>query len=140
MGREVRRVPENWEHPKDDAGSYIPLIGASFSDDIEEWKEGRKKYKPVERRYMPDWPEEERTHYQMYETCTEGTPISPTMAGSKELAQWLADTGASAFAFTTATYEQWLATVNRGGAVSAVISSGRGLESGVVAAAREESK
>lgn len=25
MGREVRRVPQNWEHPKDQHG-YIPLF------------------------------------------------------------------------------------------------------------------
>jgi len=30
MGREIRHVPENWEHPKDENGNYIP---------IEEWKE-----------------------------------------------------------------------------------------------------
>ena len=42
-------------------------------------------------------PIEERTHYQMYETCTEGTPISPVMETPENLARWLADNGASAF-------------------------------------------
>jgi len=44
----------------------------------------------------------------MYETCTEGTPISPVMDSLETLARWLADNGASAFGEMTATYEQWL--------------------------------
>lgn len=35
--------------------------------------------------YMPDWPEAERTHYQMYENTSEGTPISPVMATPEDL-------------------------------------------------------
>ena len=58
--------------------------------------------------YFPEWPPESRTHYQMYETTSEGTPISPVMAGPEELARWLADNKASAFGGMTATYEQWL--------------------------------
>lgn len=60
---------------------------------IEEWCGPR----PVPEDYMPDWQEEERTHLQMYESTTEGTPISPIMATKEELARWLADTNASAF-------------------------------------------
>lgn len=85
---------------------------------------------PREADYMPDWPEEQRTHLQMYETCTEGTPISPVMATPEELAHWLADNKASAFADMTATYEQWLATIKAGWAVSAVIEHGQ-MKSGV---------
>src|SRR6185503_13867538 len=32
---------------------------------------------PKSDEYMPDWPAEERTHLMMYETTSEGTPISP---------------------------------------------------------------
>jgi hypothetical protein len=39
--------------------------------------------------YRPDWDEKTRTHLQMYETTTEGTPISPVMATPEELARWL---------------------------------------------------
>lgn len=40
---------------------------------------------------MPRWSAKKRTHLQMYETCSEGTPISPVMATAEELAHWLAD-------------------------------------------------
>lgn len=84
--------------------------------------------------YMPDWPEDQRTHLMMYEDTTEGTPISPAFATPEELARWLADTGASAFGNMTATYEQWLATCREGWAVSMVIENGI-MKSGVAAMA-----
>jgi hypothetical protein len=145
MGREVRRVPKGWEHPKDDKGDLAPLHGHSFSKALDDWNEEsykwleglRKKYTswdtlesftwvkideeyknmsyseyagecPAWKDYMPEWPIAEKTHLQMYETCTEGTPISPVMATPEELAKWLADNGASAFGSETASYEAWL--------------------------------
>jgi hypothetical protein len=87
--------------------------------------------------YMPWWTEEEKTHYQMYETCSEGTPISPVMATPEELARWLADHHASAFADQTATYEQWLVTIKREWAPSATVSGGV-LVSGVEVLAERE--
>jgi hypothetical protein len=75
---------------------------------------------------MPDWPAEKRTHYQMYETCTEGTPISPVMETPEALAQWLVDNEASSFANMTATYEQWLTVCKGQSSVSAAINMGTG--------------
>ncbi|VVB50621.1 Uncharacterised protein [uncultured archaeon] len=89
--------------------------------------------KPQKRDYMPTFPEGTATHLMMYETCTEGTPISPAFATPEELAHWLADNGASAFGDMTATYEQWLATCKSGWAPSAVFTSQTGLTSGVAA-------
>jgi hypothetical protein len=161
MGREVRHVPPNWQHPKDSRGHYIPMHGRSFYKTLTEWEEGsakwseglRKNYatgewvpkpvgltdtfvewsgpRPDASHYMPNWPESERTHIQMYEDCTEGTPISPVMDTPEHLARWLADNGASAFGDDTARYEAWLATIRRGWAVSAVGVPGVGLVSGV---------
>jgi len=74
---------------------------------------------------MPDWTDAERTHWQMYENTSEGTPISPVMGSPEDLARWLADNEASAFAGQTATYEAWLATIRRDSAVSAFIGGGR---------------
>ena len=85
--------------------------------------------------YMPDWPDEERTHYMMYETTTEGTPKSPAFATPEELARWLAATKASAFAGEAASYEAWLSVARGGYAPSMVISDGRML-SGVEACAK----
>jgi hypothetical protein len=129
MGREVRRVPADWQHPRDDNGEYIPLFdgytkrverwdrekaewdagirptyGEDFAGTYEEWDGER----PEPSGYMPDWPAEERTHLQMYEDTTEGTPISPVMSSPEELARWLADNAASWFGGYTADYEQWL--------------------------------
>jgi Lhr-like helicase len=162
MGREVRRVPKEWQHPKDERGKFIPLHGGSVSTEQRRWDEERIKWgegfrrcyqegvpwaakeahhdcsfeewtgeRPEAEDYMPDWAEGERTHWQMYEDTTEGTPISPVFATAEELAQWLADTGASAFADMTATYEQWLATCLDGWAPSAVYSPETGVTSGV---------
>ena len=79
---------------------------------------------------MPSWPEEERTHYQMYETTSEGTPISGVFESPELLAHWLADEGASAFAGQGADYESWLRVANGGYACSAVLADGV-MESGV---------
>lgn len=58
--------------------------------------------------YMPDWPDEQRTHYMMYENTSDGTPISPAFPTMEELARWLADNGASWFGRNTASYDDWL--------------------------------
>lgn len=80
----------------------------------------------------PDWPKESRTHWQMYETTSEGTPISPPCATPEELARWLTDNRASTFGNDTATYDQWLAMIRRGYAPSAIYTPSTGLVSGVV--------
>lgn len=113
MGRTARRVPADWQHPRDSRGEYIPLH-ESFPYNEEEVREGlRDRWlygKPPHYNVgvMPDWPEEQRTHWQMYEDTTEGTPISPVFATPEELARWLSDTGASFFANMPAPYEHWL--------------------------------
>ena len=87
--------------------------------------------RPRAEEYMPDWAEAERTHWQMYEDTTEGTPISPVCTTPEELAHWLADNGASSFGDSTATYDQWLAMIRQGWAPSMVMEGGKGLRSGV---------
>ena len=165
MGREVRRVPANWQHPKDGLGHFIPLLLGPFEDRLREWLAGEEKWnaglredykggwkplegkelsmsytewtgrKPVSGEYMPSWPSEKKTHLMMYETCTEGTPISPAFATPEELARWLTDNEASAFGGQTATYEQWLSACKQGWAPTAVLGP-NGLESGIAASAR----
>jgi hypothetical protein len=82
--------------------------------------------------YMPEWPARAATLLVMYENTSEGTPISPAFETPEELARWLADTNASAFAGMTASYEQWL-TVCRGGWAPSMVVSERGVQSGVAA-------
>lgn len=129
MGREVRRVPKDWQHPKREDGSHVPMH-ASFpytEDEIAEgvrdgWLDNEPPNYGCD--VMPQWPEAERTHWQMYEDTSEGTPISPVMESPEALARWLADNEASAFGRMTATYDQWLATIKRGWAPSLVLSGG----------------
>lgn len=150
MGRELRMVPANWEHPKDDRGRYIPLWNRSYTADAQDFlKMANEKglqeavdwhgQAPDKNNYMPEWPAEERTHFQMYENTSEGTPISPPMESAEALARWLAETGASAFGGETATYEQWMGTIGRGWSCSAVLSNA-GMESGVAGLHRMDSK
>lgn len=161
MGREVRRVPENWIHPVDDHGNHIPLHdGMDLTDAMREWDEGAEKWaeglrsdgnggwvpldadddgtfedwegaRPSYEGRMPNWPESERTHFMMYENTSEGTPISPAFATPEDLARWLADTGASAFADMTATYERWLRVARGGWAPTLTYTAGAGVRSGV---------
>lgn len=45
---------------------------------------------PTPDQYMPDWSEAERTHWQLYETVSEGTPISPVFSTPESLARYMA--------------------------------------------------
>lgn len=124
MGREIRRVPGDWLHPQDDDGNFIPMLEYSPEypqDAIEEY----------DLKFMPNWSEEEKTHYQMYENVTEGTPISPPMESPERLARWLTDNNANAGAGRTATYEQWLNVCKSGYAPSMLYILGVGVISGV---------
>ena len=87
--------------------------------------------------YMPDFSDRDPASlgWCMYETCSEGTPISPVLGSPEELARWLADNGASAFGYSTATYEQWLNTCRAGWAPSMIATAATGLVSGVAASA-----
>lgn len=134
MGREIRIVAANWEHSKNDEGNYIPLF-EGYSEAKEEFEEIHKEKglqaaidylgrAPDKNDYMPDWSKDEATHIQMYENTSEGTPISPVMDNPEILARWLCENNASAFGEMTATYEQWLNTINQGYAPSAVIVNG----------------
>ena len=69
--------------------------------------------------------------FQMWETTSEGSPISPVFATAEELARWLADTEASTFGGMTATYEQWLDMCGRGWAPDAIMTPETGFTSGV---------
>lgn len=141
MGREVRRTPATWEHPKDKYGNYIPMFEFAPTYEKGEIEEGvREGYLDAEPPHtrvpiMPNWPDLERTHYQMYEDVTEGTPISPVMASPEVLAHWLADNNASAFGSMTATYEQWFKMITGPGtACSGLLNANtREMKSGVEA-------
>lgn len=141
MTSEIRRVPSNWKHPKDKDGCYIPLYGGSFGRNVAQWKKEKKQWEkgfylsnsrwklksanmmysfayyagkcPSKRFYMPDWPKDKRTHYQAYNTNTEGTPISPVMKTAEALAHWLADNSSSGYSCKEEAYRCWLRLIRR---------------------------
>ena len=141
MSREIRKVPATWVHPKEINGKFKPLFEGYKDDSIDFLEMVNSKglqeavdYMgcPDSDNYMPDWEESEKTHLMMYETTSEGTPISPPFKTPEELAQYLFSTGASSFGRMTATYEQWLRVCRGGYAPSAILDS-NGIRSGVEA-------
>lgn len=139
MGREMRKVTPDWQHPYrgmgfggySEANKYIPLFEdyqldyKNFRDrEIDKGLEDAIDYfggKPFKENYMlPDVPIEERTYYMMYENVTEGTPISPAFETPELLAHWLADSNTSSFGKDTASYKQWLPICKGGYAPSMI--------------------
>ena len=144
MSREIRMVPVDWEHPRKPDGQFIPLfdgdpapLQSDWDSEAEQWDKGFSKdysatpvwwktreedcsyaewagARPRNEDYMPNWPQEDRTHLMLYETTSEGTPKSPALPTVEELARWLADSGATVFADETLSYEEWLTFCQRG--------------------------
>lgn len=117
--RELRPVPLDWEHPRE-PGTYIDgsprYTGLHSRADLrssikfyEEHPEyaGDWEYDPAD--YMPEIPEGTPLGWQLYETTSEGTPVSPVFATLEELAAWC-ETGATVFADNRWTAAQWLAS------------------------------
>jgi hypothetical protein len=81
---------QDWDRYKN-AGGYVPddeppdLFFARIRDHWN-WDGGP----PDRDYYRPEWTEP-ADHYQMYETVSEGTPVSPVFATKGELAQWMVD-------------------------------------------------
>ena len=151
MGREIRRVPPDWEHPCYEqgdryAGQYHPCYDQDYASAAAEWidnlalwqkgehpdqKDGRY---PAECRYYwewagapPDeeynrqraWPAEEATAYQVYETVSAGTPVSPVFPTVDALSAWLLEQGHSVKAAD--------AFIDGGLAPSMIVGGGHGI-------------
>lgn len=111
MGREIRMVPANWQHPEseDDYGRMRkqPMHMGNFADAKKEWIEGLLKWEtenkstleeceywdyygnPPEAQYYQPWKSEDATWFQLWETVSEGTPVSPPFATKEELSNYL---------------------------------------------------
>lgn len=125
MGREIRLVIPNWEHPKDEDGRYIPMYENSAQKEFLQWLEEYRNWvqqglakvieeqpeleydfaspyvsfcnyygsPPNPENYFPNWEEGSNTWYQVYETVTEGTPVTPPFSSSDELVNYLISEG-----------------------------------------------
>lgn len=122
MGREIRRVPPNWKHPLkegEDAEyrsfrghtypNFQPKFEESFKEAASNWKKGFNEHKPSkendfaeywefegnppDRDWFVDYNDEEPTWFQMYETVSEGTPVTPPFETQQELIDYLCTQG-----------------------------------------------
>lgn len=120
MGRELRRVPPNWEHPTRDhygRAELQPMYDRTHAAAAQEWLQDfdrvrngdaddvEKEYYPhgichwASENHAPDpayyrpWADEDATWWQLWETVTEGTPVSPPFETQEELIDYLADNG-----------------------------------------------
>ena len=126
MGREIRKVPPNWQHPMVDkpnhwrgvmVKAYQPLYDRPFGPAMREWiaqwdaweRGERPDYCTEEDRelpfwewdgkppdpeyYRPAWKDGEATWFQVYETVSEGTPVSPPFATQQEIVDYLVANG-----------------------------------------------
>lgn len=128
MGREIRRVPEGWDHPKQDVSttgrSYRPLRDnfeqalADWHDDVERYGAEEAGRRPEPEDFMPrgEW-------YQLFETVSEGTPLSPPFVTKKYLVDWLSSN--PDYWGDRRTFEQAWAMVERGWTPSGIAIGGR---------------
>lgn len=126
MGREIRKVIPNWEHPQKEypdyrSGTmrldYQPLYDRSYSEAAAEWRKEFAEWESGERAahfaesgedyeywdwngnppdkdyYRPEWKPEDMTWFQVYETVSEGTPVTPAFATKAELVDYLVEHG-----------------------------------------------
>ena len=116
MERELRRVPSDWQHPRDDRWQLKPLHDRDYESALLDWIEsgwrfvagGSLEYGPTDEENCPrtwagyaewfgDAPEveyhrpkwvSEPTHYQVYETVSQGTPVSPVLSSKQAVVEW----------------------------------------------------
>lgn len=123
MGRDIRRVPPDWVHPtytKDTCtssrkiGDFQPLYDEDYRTAAEKWMAEYDKWRQAGAKRLdkwcryfwegdsppnPDsyrtrrWTPEEATAYQMYETVSEGTPVTPVCETEDALIDYLVEHG-----------------------------------------------
>jgi hypothetical protein len=142
MGREVKRVPMDFNWPMKERwfGYVLPPVFCQLCDGT--GKNGTAYCHCCEGEGKV-WPKVEipaGDGWQMWETCSEGSPISPVFTTPEELAHWLADNKASAFGDMTATYEEWLGMIGAGYSAGSMVIDCGVMKSGVAAMAEHKAK
>lgn len=113
MGREIRRVPLNWQHPRDESGDFRPMRDIDYETAAKAWWEAAVKWhagsvsgEDIEHRASYEWfwdwagnpPDKEFCRpeflgpadaHQIYENVTEGTPCSPVFATREGMIEWM---------------------------------------------------
>ena len=95
MGREIRKVPAGWEHPR--YGPRAGRLAGEYQPQFEETVSQRMAEDPESVSSDPNYyrPEhlEGGDHFQLYENTTEGTPRSPVFASVADLLNHLVKQG-----------------------------------------------
>jgi hypothetical protein len=90
--RTLREAQADWDHRKAAWDSGEDPDRARYTDKadddypFEDWAGERPEDGSY---YRPEWPEGVELGYQLYESVTEGTPVSPSFATVEELARYL---------------------------------------------------
>lgn len=167
-GRELRRVPLDYQHPTDSQGRNRPIFLEFYEDALErwvaEWREWQAGTHPDLQRDglaadakrllfaewhggPPDpetyltvrWPEDAEMGIQMWETVTEGTPISRVFPdsddGRRAMAEELASTQGNTI-LAHFTPDDWLGVIS-GEVIGTEIGSGAPVEAGSTQAERD---
>lgn len=111
MGREIRMVPANWQHPKNEYGNLQSMHNKTFEQACAKWDADKAAWERGEREdyekdvscsfeewngdrpddascYRP-WKDEEAVWVQVWETVSEGSPVTPPFATKGELIDYL---------------------------------------------------
>ena len=138
MGREVKRVPLDFDWPLNKRW-YGYVINKCSDGDYNLTCDDCRKFAKIKNIKLdkvkcPDLeilevPKGEG--WQMWETTTEGGPISPVFKTPEKLAQWLVNNNVSTFGNDTATYDQWLKMIKGSGFAVSMVIKGNKIMSGV---------
>ena len=90
MGREVRRVPPDWNHPRKENGSYQPMYNRSYDVEAAEWNAERAMWlKGLRQSYgkETDWEPIEEEYRNM--TFTRLLSTDKDLVSQQANATWL---------------------------------------------------
>jgi len=171
MGREIRLVPKGWEHPRNEDGHFKALFDEDYQTAAKEWWDAAvawhsggplQEYADEDTRATYPWywdwtdspPDQESYRpaftepadcFQIYETVSEGTPVSPVFETKEDLIEWMChpidrtqeyNRGEDWQCMQGRTRESAEAFAEAESACSFVMSPERGLEDGVAALAK----
>ena len=129
--REIRRVPKDWQHPKDARGNYLALYDKTHDEALVDYDNDRADWDadndgvrsqarewgytdfdkwhgpPTDKEYCRPAFDAEPTHYQIYQTVSEGTPTSPVFASLDKMVAWLIGEGYSEHAAKMFARDGW---------------------------------
>jgi hypothetical protein len=144
MGREIKRVPFDFDWPIGQVWvGYMFSICNTISKYVKDSPRNCEICKQfahivglnIAEHGCPELPSKLEVPigegYQLWETTSEGSPISPVFATPEELAKWLFENKISTFGGMTTTYENWLEFIKNIKWSFSVAFDGKSLKSGV---------